>query len=403
MRTKTYFASSVPAALDAARRELGDNALLVSSKPTPPNARQYGRLEVTFAWDPEEPALRQVAQKGERKAERRPVEAGEAARQPIPAQRTATPVSVPPTAAGSEMDEIRRQLSALTVAVGQSGQLSGAPLANTPGFESTLMVERIVEAGFSRESAAELAAAAARRSGKPETAVVHELASRIPAAPFVEMKSGESRTLAFVGPPGRGKTTSLVKIAVTLGLARRVPVRIYSAGSQGVGAQEQMARFAAILGTPYQSCESLASLTLALNGEGWKGLALIDTPGISPADRDELSDLMSFLGGRPEIETHLVLRADASFADMLHMISRFSGLKPSRLLFTGMDEAIGVAPVIEALMRAGIPATFAGTGQQIPEDLEEVGAERLARAVWASPAAGTPIGVTRAMVRHAAA
>jgi flagellar biosynthesis GTPase FlhF len=40
--------------------------------------------------------------------------------------------------------------------------------------------------------------------------------------------------------------------------------------------------------------------------------------------------------------------------------------------------------VIETLIRGKIPATFAGTGQQIPEDLEEVNAGELARAVWAS-------------------
>jgi flagellar biosynthesis protein FlhF len=198
------------------------------------------------------------------------------------------------------------------------------------------------------------------------------------------MKPGESRTLAFIGPPGRGKTISLVKIALCLGLARGVPVRIYCAGAHSPGAQEQVARFASILGTPFQACESLASLNLVLNGNVWKGLCLIDTPGISPADRTELGELKDFFAARQEIEKHLVLRADASSADMLHMISRFSGLTPSRLLFTGMDEAIRATPVIEALIRGGIPATFAGTGQQIPEDLEEVNANRLARTVWAA-------------------
>jgi len=124
-------------------------------------------------------------------------------------------------------------------------------------------------------------------------------------------------------------------------------------------------------------------LSLALDGESGQGLILIDTPGISPADGSELAELREFFAARAEIEKHLVLRSDASSADMLHMVARFSGLAPSRLLFTGMDEAIRVTPVIETLMRTGIPATFAGTGQQIPEDLEEVDAGRLARAVWA--------------------
>jgi flagellar biosynthesis GTPase FlhF len=353
MQTKAYFASSVPAALEVARQELGENAMLVGSRPAPPQVRQFGRLEVTFAFDPKEPSRHS---------------------EPVPSKKSATP--------NSEMDEIRHQLAALRAAVDGGGQKDSF-VSGGPGVIDTLL-----GSGFSRQTASEIASAAGRRSGDPETAVVHELTSRMPVAPFVEMKPGESRTLAFIGPPGRGKTTSLVKIAVNMGLARRVPVRIYCAGAHGIGGQEQLARFAAILGTPYQPCESLASLNLALNGEGWKGLTLIDTPGISLADRNELGELKSFFAARSEIEKHLVLRSDASSADMVYMMSRFSGLTPSRLLFTGMDEAVQTASAVEALIRGGIPATFAGTGQQIPESLEEVNADRLARAAWSGLPAG---------------
>jgi flagellar biosynthesis GTPase FlhF len=358
MQTKAYFASSVPAALEVARQELGENALLVSSKPTQPNARHFGRLEVTFVWDPADAPPPPMAS---------------------PARKSAAAISP----AAAEMNEIRHQLAALRVTAGPGGRVPDAEIGN----EHRLMAQRLATAGFSLEMALEIAAGAAARPGNPDIAVVDELTSRIPTAPFVEMKPGEGRTLAFIGPPGRGKTISLAKIAVNMGLARRVPVRIYCAGAHSIGAQEQVARLAAILGAPFQACESLASLNLALSGESWKGLALIDTPGISPADRNELGELKHFFATRSEIEKHLVLRADSSSADMLHMVTRFSDLAPSRLLFTGMDEAIGVASVIEALILGGIPATFAGTGQQIPQDLEEMNAGSLARRVWASASA----------------
>ena len=58
--------------------------------------------------------------------------------------------------------------------------------------------------------------------------------------------------------------------------------------------------------------------------------------------------------------------------------------------------------MIEALIRGGIPATFAGTGQQIPEDLEDVNAERLARAVWTESAIGAVTGVNDKFAQAAA-
>jgi flagellar biosynthesis protein FlhF len=307
MQTKTYFASSVPAALEVARQELGENAMLIGSRPAPAEVQRFGRLEVTFAHDAE------------------------------PADQ--------PLGETSELSDIRAQLAALRRAVGRSDRLSG----------------------------------------NAQTALPREDVERIRVEPFAELAAGESRTLAFIGPPGRGKTTSLVKIAVKHGLARRVPVRIYSAGAHAIGGQEQMARYAAILGAPFQACESLASLHLALNGDGWKGLVLIDTPGLSTGDGAELDDLARFFAGHPEIEKHLVLRAEAGAAGMSRTISRFAALAPSRLLFTGLDEVDQPVSVAEALASSGIPATFCGTGQRIPEDLEQASAERLAPAMPAAP------------------
>jgi flagellar biosynthesis protein FlhF len=359
METKAYFASSVPAALEVARRELGENALLVSSRPTPAEARQFGRLEVTFAWDPNEVKSRAAAA-GHETSPRGPASATRSAR----------------TQPASDMDEIRQQLASLRVALGRGQAVP------EPAEEDSWVKERLVASGLSHETAAEIAEGSEHRPGNRDSAVLSELVSRIAVAPFVGMRDGESRTLAFVGQPGRGKTISLVKIAVTMGLARRVPVRIYCAGAHCVGAPEQLARFGAILGVPCQAFESLASLNLALNGENWKGLALIDTPGLSPADRNEMAEFRSLFAARPEIEKHLVLRADTNLADIASVITRFADLEPSRLLFTGLDETLRMTSVVEALVRSGIPGTFCGTGQRIPEDLEEISGERLAQSLW---------------------
>lgn len=312
MQTKTYFANSVPAALEVARQELGPEAMLVTSRPTPEHSRQFGKLEVTFAFD-------------------------RAAAEPAGKSR-------------SELEDIREQLTALRMAI-QRGA--------TP---------------------AELS-----YTGSPSTAGVTPIAPapqpQIQVAPFRELKQGESRTLALIGPAGRGKTTSLVKIALRYGLAKQTPVRIYTAGAHGVGQQEQMARYAAILGAPWEAYESLENLQLALSGEAWRGLCLIDTPGLAPADRTEYNEFANFFNRRSDIEKHLVLRSDATSADMNQVISRFAAMSPDRLLFTGIDEATSTAAAVDALVRSGIPATFLGTGQRIPEDIEEADSAKLLAAV----------------------
>ncbi|HWD97943.1 MAG TPA: hypothetical protein VG345_02860 [Bryobacteraceae bacterium] len=323
MQTKTYFANSVPAALEVARQELGSEAMLVTSRPTPEHSRQFGKLEVTFAFD------RAAAE--------------------------------PAGKSNAELEDIREQLTALRMAIQRGATSADAAFpVSAPAFPAAAQAFAVSTAAV--------------------TPIGPAAQPNIPIAPFREMKSGESRMLALVGPPGRGKTTSLVKIAVGFGLSRQLPVRIYTAGAHGVGQQEQMARYAAILGVPWQAYESLESLHLALTGETWRGLCLIDTPGLSPMDRAEYNEFAKFFSRRPEIEKHLVLRADAAAADLNHVISRFSTISPDRLLFTGLDEALSTAGPMDALVRSGIPATFIGTGQRIPEDIEEAGSAKFTTA-----------------------
>jgi len=365
MQTKTYFATSVPAALEVARKELGPDAMLVGSRPSPADARAFGRLEVTFAFDDAQPGAREA---------------------PAGAQHQKT-----------ELDDLRTQIAALRDAVGNVGGVIPRAAAFAGGFAdhmqaadveierkmdaSGAIVSRLCANGLSREFARELVLSASQRQGEREPSVTSELTEKIRVKLFAEMKPRDSRTMAFIGPPGRGKTTSLVKIALRCGLARRVPVRIYSAGAHGIGGQEQMSRFAAILGVPFQAFESLESLHLALNGDGWRGLVLIDTPGLCRTDSWEISEFATFFSRRPEIEKHLVLRAEGRTADLLHAVSAFSMMGPTHLLFTGIDEALTLGAMAEVLARAGIPAAFAGTGRDIPDDIEEANAARWARTV----------------------
>jgi flagellar biosynthesis protein FlhF len=349
MQTKTYFANNVPAAFAAARQDLGPDAMLLNSRPAPEEFRHLGRLEVIFAWEPS-------------------VTVGE---------KLSGLFDPPP----SDMDEIRQQLASLRRAVTQKGagvtESSEAPEA---------LETRLTETGFSRDLAHEIVTAArsaltgdAREIHDEKIALQREFTKRMPVAPAFEVKTGETRSLALIGPPGRGKTTSMIKLAIRSGLAVHVPVRLYSAGVHRVGAREQTARYAAILGVPFQSFESLDGLNLALSGDVWKGLILIDTPGLAAADQAEMLDFAAFFTARPEIERHLVLRATERAADLLHAVERFAALAPNRLLFTGLDEASNLSSVTEILIRSVIPCGFTGTGQRIPEDLYDMDVVSLAR------------------------
>jgi flagellar biosynthesis protein FlhF len=363
MQTKTYFSNSVQAAMEVARREMGPDAMLVNSRPAPDAARPFGRLEVTFAWDAPAP--------GKPGSD-------------VPGNSGQHPDDASVQSGEPGLEEIRREIPALRAAIGRTGnEVPRQTRGVAPGVAPELDIELVSSLcgnGFEEVTACRIAGAAVGSRDAPD-AIMRELTARISVAGFLPLEPEESRTLAFAGPPGRGKSTSLVKIAFRFGIACRIPTRIITAGAHGVGAAEQMARYSAILGVPHQAVESWDGVHLALQGDRWRGLTLLDTSGLALSDRHEMDAMTKLFARRADIEKHLVIRAEARSADMQYMISQFAAIQPSRLLFTGVDEVRALGTAADAMIRSGLAVSFFGTGPRVPDDLEVVNAPKLVRSL----------------------
>src|SRR5580704_14729086 len=101
MRLKSYFAGTVESAICLARQEMGEEAMLVSSHRTLPEARHLGAYEVVFA---AQDASRQTAAA------------------PQPAKAEEPPI---PSGLASEVAEMRRQLTKMSTLVSRSAIRSG--------------------------------------------------------------------------------------------------------------------------------------------------------------------------------------------------------------------------------------------------------------------------------------
>jgi flagellar biosynthesis protein FlhF len=104
---------------------------------------------------------------------------------------------------------------------------------------------------------------------------------------------------------------------------------------------------------------------------------LIDTPGYGSRDFDAAEELAQFLAGRRDIDTHLVLTASMRSADLSRVVDRFERFRPSKLLFSKLDETATFGPILNQVVRTGKPLSFLAAGQQIPEDLEPATIERV--------------------------
>ena len=83
--------------------------------------------------------------------------------------------------------------------------------------------------------------------------MAEEIESRFTVESQLGKKEAAPRIVALVGPPGVGKTTTLVKLAIHYGLVCRRPVLLLSMDTYRVAAADQLRSFAAFLGLAFMA------------------------------------------------------------------------------------------------------------------------------------------------------
>jgi flagellar biosynthesis protein FlhF len=212
-------------------------------------------------------------------------------------------------------------------------------------------------------------------------AMVEELGSRFKVQPVLGRGEGRPRIVALVGPPGCGKTTTLVKLAVNYGLAARRPVLLLSIDTYRVAAAEQLRSYSAILGVGFQLVETVAGLAQTIEENRGKDLILLDTPGLAQAETANYFSLAQFLSTREDIDTQMVVSSSMKSADLSRVVDGFEVFRPQRLIFTKLDETGSFGPILNETVRTGKPLSFFTNGQRIPEDLETATKNRLAELI----------------------
>jgi flagellar biosynthesis protein FlhF len=368
MRLKSYFAGSIEGALKQARREMGQEAMLLDSHRSGPESRHLGEYEVVCAVLPA------------RTAPREPMAASAEPLQPAFPQNEFRGPSLDQLC--SEVSDLKRYMERMAATIARSSAGFASLRSNPELMEAFAVLNAAeVDSSMAYDMVSGIADSLTGEPSQLRRLLTTEIEKLLRVEPVLGKPGASQKIVALIGPPGVGKTTTLVKLAARYGLAARRPAHILTLDTYRVAAVEQLRSYAAILGVGFQVVETPAALAQNLEEHRSKDLILIDTPGFARNEMNEASDMATFLSTHPAMDTHLVLPASLKSADMKRVAEQYGIFRPAKLLFTRMDETESFGALLNVVVRCGKPVSFVCSGQQVPDDLDVARKEHLAKLI----------------------
>ncbi|MDR4476612.1 MAG: flagellar biosynthesis protein FlhF [Nitrospira sp.] len=203
------------------------------------------------------------------------------------------------------------------------------------------------------------------------------LLDRVTTAGPLLSTAGEQKIALFVGPSGVGKTSTIAKLATHFGIVEQRSVALITMDTYRPSAVEHLRLYADVLGVELSVAASCDEAHAAIDRAREAELILIDTAGFNPYEPITAQRWRGLLNRGLPMEVHLVLAAGTRVPDLVVSTSQCVDVPSLRLLFTKLDETTGYGGIFEATHRTGIPLSYWGTGQRVPDDLMQAQVTRL--------------------------
>ncbi|MDE2448933.1 MAG: flagellar biosynthesis protein FlhF [Gammaproteobacteria bacterium] len=388
MKIVRHTAPDMRQALRSIREQLGEDAVILSSRRTPQG------VEITAAVDFDAARMEQATACNTAPAPHAETPTSVAAAKPrveaptciatstLQEEPTSTLTSVN-DAMGNELKSLRRMLETQLAQLAWSERTRRAPV-------HTELLREMTEIGIAQDLADHLI-------GQLDERVDLTQGRRFAIAGLSQylLVTGDrwletGGRVAFVGATGVGKTTMLAKLAVRW-ILRHGPrdLALIASDSVRIGAQDQMQALGQLLGVPVHVPERFEALPELLTRLERYRMVLIDTPGSSLRDAQLAARLAVLANNASKLETALVLAASTQAGALEEAVQRFRPANPASCLLTKLDEATSLGGALSVLIRARLPLSYTSDGQRVPEDLRPARAlELVSQAVRLAKASG---------------
>jgi flagellar biosynthesis protein FlhF len=209
------------------------------------------------------------------------------------------------------------------------------------------------------------------------------------AASPIKSKRKKHKAFAFIGPTGVGKTTTIAKLAAIHALKMKKSVAFITLDDRRIAAIEQLKVNARIIGIPIEVALNKRELKRALKRLSNRDVILIDTPGMSQKNENQIIELKSILDVVPNMQIHLLMSATSNNNILKEILEKFKAISIDRLIFSKLDESTTFGNIVNQLCRSKIPVSYFTNGQEVPEHIETASLERLVSLIIDDAGEGT--------------
>lgn len=205
----------------------------------------------------------------------------------------------------------------------------------------------------------------------PEKAWQNMLAKFAEAIPVVgEEFTDRGGMIAFVGPTGVGKTTTIGKLAARYVLKYgSSSLALVTTDTYRIAAHEQLKTFGRILDVPVRVVDRSHSLEQVLQSLRNKKLVLIDTAGIAAGDAHSQQQLEMLEGVSLRMKKLLVVSCSSQRQVIEKAYEAYKGLGLNGCVLSKMDESGSLGDALSFVVERNLPVAYAADGQKIPDDI----------------------------------
>lgn len=370
---QTFRGTSVEDALASVRAELGDDALIESTRTIAANA------------DSGEPSTVEIVAARGSTNSRSPFAAATRPRLPSSLPSSSPSSSWGVSSSGRRKGRGDRIPESVAREIGDLRALVEELRASRPAQDAATQI--LKRAGFDGPIVAELTEGAERIASESLAPWLRgRIAARLELSPGLINGKGK-RVIACVGPSGSGKTTTLAKLAARARLSLGKSVAVVSLDHFRVGAAEQWQRYADLLGIEFSLVAGGAALRDALD-QDQNELVLIDTPSCGADSRNRVDGAARGLAEAMRcspcsMDVLLVIPAWMKARDAWRVMAAHAEPSPTGMVISKVDETDQVGGALQVSLPYGIPISYLCDGPRVPEDIRDADADSILDAVLA--------------------